>query len=95
MRDTIRDFLLAVGAAAALFAAATSWFNGREIAAVREDLMREIAAVREDLMREIAAVRDDLATVQGTLTTTSDTVIAHVNAPGLHTSGNATTPEGR
>ena len=62
MRDTIRDFLIAVGAAAALFAAVASWFNGREIAAVREDL----------------------ATVQGALQTTSDTVIAHVNAPGLH-----------
>ena len=106
MRDTIRDFPLAVGAAAALFAAATSWFNGREIAAVRADLTREIAAVREDLMREIAAVRadltreiaavrEDLAMVQGTLTTTSDTVIAHINAPGLHTSGDVTTPEGR
>ena len=117
MRDALRDFLIAVGAAAALFAAATSWFNGREIAAVgedltreiaavgedltreiaavREDLTREIAAVREDLTREIAAAREDLATVQGTLRTTSDTVIAHVNAPGLHASGNATTTDGR
>ena len=61
MRETIRDSLLAVGSAAALavarpwiravelFAAVTSWFNGREIAAVREDLTREIAAVRENL----------------------------------------------
>ena len=62
MRETVRDFLIAVGAGAALFAAVVSWSNGREIAAVREDL----------------------ATVQDTLRTTSDTVIAHVNAPGLH-----------
>ena len=106
MRDTLRDFLLGVGAAAALFAAVTSWFNGREIVAVREDLTQEIVAVREDLTREITAVREDLtreitavreylATVQGTLSTTSDTVIAHVNSPGLHASGNATTTEGR
>ena len=117
MRDTLRDFLLGVGAAAALFAAVTSWFNGREIVAVREDLTqeivavredltqeivavredltREITAVREDLTREITAVREDLATVQGTLSTTSDTVIAHVNSPGLHASGNATATEGR
>ena len=106
MRDTLRDFLLGVGAAAALFAAVTSWFNGREIVAVREDLTREIVAVREDLTREIVAVREDLtreitavredlATVQGTLSTTSDTVIAHVNSPGLHASGNATATEGR
>ena len=73
MRETIRDFLIAVGAAAALFAAVASYLNGRDIAAVREDLTAQIAAVREDL-----------ATVQGTLTTTSDTVIAHVNASGLH-----------
>lgn len=106
MRDTIRDFLIAVGAAAALCAAVASWLNGQEIAALREDLTREIAAlhedltreitaVREDLTREITAVREDLATVQGTLSTTSDTVIAHVNSPGLHTSGNATTTDGR
>ena len=106
MRDTLRDFVLGVGAAAALFAAVTSWFNGREIVAVREDLTqeivavredltREITAVREDLTREITAVREDLATVQGTLSTTSDTVIAHVNSPGLHASGNATATEGR
>ena len=62
MRETVRDFLIAVGAVAALFAAVVSWSNGRGIAAVREDL----------------------ATIQGTLKMTSDTVIAHVNAPGLH-----------
>ena len=32
MRDTIRDFMIAVGAAAALFAAFQTWSNGREIA---------------------------------------------------------------
>ena len=58
MRDTIRDFLIAVGAAAALFAAVASWFNGQEIAVLREDLTREIAILREDLVA-----------VQGTLRT--------------------------
>ena len=32
MRDTIRDFMIAVGAVAALFAAFQTWSNGREIA---------------------------------------------------------------
>ena len=38
MRETIRDFTLAVAALAALFAAFQSWTTGRELAAVREDL---------------------------------------------------------
>ena len=37
----------------------------------------KIGAVRTDLTREIAVV-------QGTLQTTSENVIAHVNASGLH-----------
>ena len=36
MRDTIRDFMIAIGAAAALFAAVQSWSNGHEIARNRE-----------------------------------------------------------
>ncbi len=42
MRETIRDFTLAVAALAALFAAFQSWTTGRELG-------RELAAVREDL----------------------------------------------
>ena len=38
MRETIRDFTLAVAALAALFAAFQSRTTGRELAAVREDL---------------------------------------------------------
>lgn len=38
MRDTLRDFVLAVGAAAALFAAFQSWNNGREIARNRAEI---------------------------------------------------------
>ncbi len=34
--------------------------------------------------REIAAVREDLATVKGAWKATSETVNAHINAPGLH-----------
>ena len=66
MRETIRDFMIAIGAAAALFAAFQSWNTQRVLSA------------------DIAAVREDLAAVRGTLQTTSDTVIAHVNAAGLH-----------
>ena len=58
----MQDYMIAVSATAAVIAALVSWHNGREIAAVREDL----------------------ATMKGVLKTTSDTVIAHVNAPGLH-----------
>ena len=32
MRDTLRDFMIAVGAVAALFAAFQTWSNGRGIA---------------------------------------------------------------
>lgn len=84
MRETLRDFVLAAGALAALFAAFQSWTNGREIDAVREDLTAEIAAVRTDLTAEIAAVREDLAGIRGALNVTADLVTKHVNAPGLH-----------
>ena len=66
MRETIRDFTLAVAALAALFAAFQSWTTGRELA------------------RELAAVREDLAEVRGQLETTTDAVLAHINAAGLH-----------
>ena len=95
MRETIRDFTLAVAAVAALFAAFQSWTTAgelaavreelaAEIAAVREELTREMAAVREELAREMAAVREELAEVRGQLQTITDAVLAHVNAPGLH-----------
>ena len=77
MRETIRDFTLAVAALAALFAAFQSWTTERELAAFRE----EVAA-------EFAAVREELAEVRGQLQTTTDAVLAHVNAPGLHGGGN-------
>jgi len=77
MRETIRDFTLAVAALAALFAAFQSWTTERELAAFRE----EVAA-------EFAAVRQELAEVRGQLQTTTDAVLAHVNAPGLHGGGN-------
>ena len=35
MRDTLRDFTLAVGAAAALFAGFQAWQNGKDLAEVR------------------------------------------------------------
>ena len=76
MRETIRDFTLAVAALAALFAAFQSWTTERELAAFRE----EVAA-------EFAAVREELAEVRGQLQTTTDAVLAHVNAPGLHGGG--------
>ena len=44
-RDMIRDFVLAVGAAAALFAAFQSWSNGREITRNREAIAGLRAAV--------------------------------------------------
>ena len=66
MRDTIRDFMNAIGAVAALFAAFQSWSNNGASQVNREELRTEIAALK------------------GTLTTTSNTVIAHVNAAGLH-----------
>ena len=73
MRETIRDFTLAVAALAALFAAFQSWTTERALAAFREELAAEMAAVREEL-----------AEVRGQLQTTTDAVLAHVNAPGLH-----------
>ena len=73
MRETLRDFTLAVAAVAALFAAFQSWTTARELAVFRE----EVAA-------EFAAVRQELAEVRGQLQTTTDAVIAHINAPGLH-----------
>ena len=36
MRETLRDFMIGIGAAAALFAAFQSWSNGGEIARNRE-----------------------------------------------------------
>ena len=88
MRETIRDFTLAVAAVAALFAAFQSWTTGRELtremASVREELAREMASVREELAAEMAALREELAEVRGQLETITDAVLAHVNAPGLH-----------
>ena len=77
MRETIRDFTLAVAALAALFAAFQSWTTERELAAVREEVAVGFAAVREEL-----------AEVRGQLQTLTDAVLAHVNAPGLHGGGN-------
>ena len=62
MRETIRDFALALVAAAALFAA----FQSRTTA------------------RELAAFREELAETRGQLQTTTDALLAHINAPGLH-----------
>ncbi len=73
MRESIRDFTLAVAALAALFAAFQSWTTGRDLAAFREDFAADLAAVREDL-----------AAVRGQLETTTGAVLAHVNAPSLH-----------
>lgn len=81
MRETMRDFTLAVAALAVLFAAFQSWTTERE-------LSRELAAFREEVAAEFAAVRQELAEVRGQLQTTTDAVLAHVNAPGLHGSGN-------
>ena len=99
MRETIRDFTLAVAALAALFAAFQSWTTERELAAfreemaaesaaVREEMAAEFAAVREEMAAEFAAVREELAEVRGQLETLTDVVLAHVNAPGLHGGGN-------
>ena len=88
MRETIRDFTLAVAALAALFAAFQSWTTERELAAFREEMAAEFAAVREEMAAEFAAVREELAEVRGQLETLTDVVLAHVNAPGLHGGGN-------
>ena len=92
MRETIRDFTLAVAAVAALFAAFQSWTTGRELtremASVREELAREMASVREELAAEMAALREELAEVRGQLETITDALLAHINAPGLHGGGN-------
>ena len=66
MRETLRDFMIGVSAAAALFASFQSWNTGRVLSA------------------EIADLREEVAELRGTLETTSDMVIAHVNAPGMH-----------
>ncbi len=87
MRETIRDFTLAVAALAALFAAFQSWTTERELAAFREEMAAEFAAVREEMAAEFAAVREELAEVRGQLQTLTDAVFAHVNAPGLHGGG--------
>jgi hypothetical protein len=84
MRETIRDFTLAVAALAALFAAFQSWTTERELAAFREEVAAEFAAVREEMAAEFATVREELAEVRGQLQTLTDIVLAHVNAPGLH-----------
>ena len=76
MRETVRDFTLAVAALAALFAAFQSWTTERELVAFREEMAAEFAAVREEL-----------AEVRGQLQTLTDAVLAHVNAPGLHGGG--------
>ena len=87
MRETIRDFTLAVAALAALFAAFQSRTTERELAAFREEMAAEFAAVREEMAAEFAAVREELAEVRGQLQTLTDAVLAHVNAPGLHGGG--------
>lgn len=66
MRETLRDFMIGVSAAAALFASFQSWNTGRVLSA------------------EIADLREEVAELRGTLETTSDMVIAHVNAPAMH-----------
>ena len=73
MRETIRDFALALVAAAALFAA----FQSRTTA-------RELAAFREELAAEMAVLREELAEMRGQLQTTTGALLAHINAPGLH-----------
>ena len=87
MRETIRDFTLAIAALAALFAAFQSWTTERELAAFREEMAAEFAAVREEMAAEFAAVREELAEVRGQLQTLTDAVFAHVNVPGLHGGG--------
>ncbi len=87
MRETIRDFTLAIAALAALFAAFQSWTTERELAAFREEMAAGFAAVREEMAAEFAAVREELAEVRGQLQTLTDAVFAHVNAPGLHGGG--------
>ncbi len=66
MRETLRDFMIGVSAASALFASFQSWNPGRVLSA------------------EIADLREEVAELLGTLETTSDMVIAHVNAPAMH-----------
>ena len=66
MRETLRDFMIGVSAAGALFASFQSWNTGRVLSA------------------EIADLREGVAELRGTLQTTSDTVITHVNTPGMH-----------
>ena len=77
MRETFRDVMLTIAAAGGLFAAFLSWTNREEIRTNREELRAESASNREALRAEIAELR-------GMLRTTSDTVIAHVNAGGVH-----------
>ena len=88
MRETIRDFTLAVAALAALLAAFQSWTTERELtaemAALREELTAEMAALREELTAEMAALREELAEMRGQLQAMTDVLLAHVNAPGLH-----------
>ena len=87
MRETIRDFTLAVAALAALFAAFQSWTTERGLVAFREEMAAEFAAVREEMAAEFAAVREEMAEVRGQLQTLTDAVFAHINAPGLHGGG--------
>ena len=77
MRETIRDTMIGIGMVAALFAAFQSWATARDLEAVRAGIAADLESVRADLSA-------DLAEVRGELRTTADTVIAHVNAPGLH-----------
>lgn len=55
MRETIRDFTLALAALAALFGAFQSWATARELAAVEARLSAELAEVRGEL-RAVAGV---------------------------------------
>ena len=40
MRDTLRDFMIAVAAVAALFASFQAWSNGVEIAGIKVELAK-------------------------------------------------------
>lgn len=77
MRETVRDAMIGIGMVAALFAAFQSWATARDLETVRAGMAADLEAVRADLSA-------DLAEVRGELRATAETVIAHVNAPGLH-----------
>lgn len=63
MRETLRDFMIGIGAAAALFAAFQSWSNGGEIAWNREAITATIRSVGEHraLVDPVVTARRDAA----------------------------------